>query len=455
MTELRQNISLKDSHDLWNIQVAFCLIAVRVLGWGVMHDDCRVVSVVRLGVSGSLVQSRALIQENVVCLQLGEGPTVELLATPGQERELGAGFAVTMGYLDRRQPAPIVRVDPVTRLVRVAGAVPATACPGPRASSGGDLGPGLAQPVGGGFVLELETVLSFPEMMAARQTLFRATGASHAAALFDRSGGLVSFAEDVGRHNALDKAVGQAWLADRLSPACAVALSGRVSLEMVLKAARAGLAVVVGVSAPTAQATARAQQLGLTLLGFARRRGSHALYLPLPSRLSRTSGAAERRNPGPRWSCPRRPRGTMIEVLLHLTYGFVRASLSIPFRLGRGRARWLKDLAGEGFLPLSPQRRKHGPAFERCLACGWCDLAAGTDGWLQQLAVTFFRSPETWSGLGPELSQLTEASVQAATEICPAGVPIDIMVDELRQRARSAPSVVRPRHGERDKPVIS
>lgn len=108
------------------------------------------------------------------------------------------------------------------------------------------------------------------EAMRERQTLFRRTGGTHAAALFDRDGGLVTFAEDIGRHNALDKAIG-ACLLERRSPAgYGVALSGRVSLEMIGKCARAGVELVAAVSAPTSLAIEAAEGCGITLCAFVR-----------------------------------------------------------------------------------------------------------------------------------------------------------------------------------------
>ena len=106
--------------------------------------------------------------------------------------------------------------------------------------------------------------------MRARQTIFAATGGSHGAALFDSDLNLLAVAEDLGRHNALDKVIG-AGLMQRGSLAhCGAALSSRLSLEMVAKALRAKLEILMAVSAPTSLAIAVAEKFGLTLCGFAR-----------------------------------------------------------------------------------------------------------------------------------------------------------------------------------------
>lgn len=126
----------------------------------------------------------------------------------------------------------------------------------------------------------LEVLAATPERMVAEQQLFAATGASHAAAAFDRTGEPLLVREDIGRHNAVDKVVGRLLLDDRL-PATGLGLfvSGRASFEMVQKAWAAGFAAVVAVSGPSSLAVETARAAGLTLAGFTR--GGHLnLYSP-------------------------------------------------------------------------------------------------------------------------------------------------------------------------------
>lgn len=106
--------------------------------------------------------------------------------------------------------------------------------------------------------------------MVDRQTVFRSTGGTHAAALFSPEGQLRVSAEDLGRHNALDKVIGQVVLQRDSCAGCGVLLSGRVSLELVIKAARAGIELIAAVSAPSSLAIEAAEQLGITLCGFVR-----------------------------------------------------------------------------------------------------------------------------------------------------------------------------------------
>lgn len=128
---------------------------------------------------------------------------------------------------------------------------------------------------------------SFPHLMAqmaGSQAIFQQTGGSHAAAIFDEQGLVLAVAEDLGRHNALDKAIGMVLLQRGSVAGCGVALSSRISLEMVLKAVRSGLEVVLAVSAPTSLAIEVAERFGVTLCGFVRE--TRATLYTHPQRIS-------------------------------------------------------------------------------------------------------------------------------------------------------------------------
>lgn len=106
------------------------------------------------------------------------------------------------------------------------------------------------------------------------QRLHARTGGTHAAAIFDAQGRVRAHAEDVGRHNAVDKAIGALVRAGQSAPlGGALVVSSRASYEIVQKAAVAGIPVLIAVSAPSSLAVEAARQLGMTLLGFARERG--------------------------------------------------------------------------------------------------------------------------------------------------------------------------------------
>ena len=124
-------------------------------------------------------------------------------------------------------------------------------------------------------------VLALPDTLRRAQKIFEQTGGLHAAGLFGRDGRPLVVREDVGRHNAVDKLVGHALLAGRLPLSDFVLMvSGRVSFEIVQKAAVAGLAVICAVSAPSSLAVETAAALGISVVGFVRGRGFNVYSQP-------------------------------------------------------------------------------------------------------------------------------------------------------------------------------
>jgi FdhD protein len=126
-------------------------------------------------------------------------------------------------------------------------------------------------PVGEGPQVALDVVLSLPGRLRSAQRVFDRTGGLHAAGLFTPEGELVTIREDVGRHNAVDKVVGEQLLAGSLPLSDRVLqVSGRLSFEIVQKAAIAGVPIVSAVSAPSSLAIEAAERFGMTLVGFVR-----------------------------------------------------------------------------------------------------------------------------------------------------------------------------------------
>jgi FdhD protein len=119
--------------------------------------------------------------------------------------------------------------------------------------------------------MDLSILFDLPKRMRREQTRFGDTGGIHASALFDLRGNLITVAEDVGRHNAFDKLVGENLMAGRVPfSGHAVLLSGRASYELVQKALRSGVAVLAAIGAPSSLAVNLALASGLTLVGFLR-----------------------------------------------------------------------------------------------------------------------------------------------------------------------------------------
>ncbi len=201
------------------------------------------------------------------------------MRTPGHDEELALGFLHGEGLIGAAAPAGpphdlagnVVDVD--TELLRE---------PPQRrfytTSSCGVCGKGAleevavhAPPTAPGPVIERELLAALPDRLAAAQPGFASTGGLHATGLFDAAGELLVAREDVGRHNAMDKVIGRA-LIDRRLPlrGNVLCVSGRLSFELVQKAAVAGAPVLVGVGAPTSLAVALAREQAMTLCGFAR-----------------------------------------------------------------------------------------------------------------------------------------------------------------------------------------
>ena len=207
----------------------------------------------------------------------GEALTVTM-RTPGRDEELALGFLYGEGLIDAPHEAGPT-ADMAANIVDVHG--PLLRDPGARrfytTSSCGVCGKGSLEEVAvhapslpaGRPLVRRELLARLPDLL--RQPGFGRTGGMHATGLFTVDGEPLLVGEDVGRHNAMDKVIGRALL-DGLLPLHEriLCVSGRLSFELVQKAAVAGAPVLVGVGAPTSLAISLAADRGMTLAGFAR-----------------------------------------------------------------------------------------------------------------------------------------------------------------------------------------
>ncbi len=256
----------------------------------------RAVTSVRVcAVDGDTVRERPdkVVTEEPMEIRLhGPGQEPEALAvtmrTPGNDFELAVGFCRTEGLLhspdeldtvayclagEGEQEYNVVTVKvrhPVDRTGHQRAFVANASC-GLCGKTTLDDVEQECEPLGAGPVVAASVIAALPERVRAAQTVFDATGGLHAAARFTAEGDLVALREDVGRHNAVDKLVGQALLERQLPLVDDVLMvSGRVSFEIVQKAAMAGIPVVCAVSAPSSLAIDAARRFGQTLVGFVR-----------------------------------------------------------------------------------------------------------------------------------------------------------------------------------------
>jgi FdhD protein len=213
------------------------------------------------------------------------------MRTPDHDFELAAGFLVTEGIIqspkqikgfefcgeiaEGRTTANIVRVELETtvnvQMQNLQRNFYTT-------SSCGICGKGSleairssgTEPVRSSLTIAYDTIYQLPNRLKLAQSIFQHTGGIHAAGLFDRSGQLLIQREDVGRHNALDKLIGNQFLQGCLPLTERVlVVSGRTSFELVQKAATAQFPIMVSVGAPSSLAVELASEFGITLIGFA------------------------------------------------------------------------------------------------------------------------------------------------------------------------------------------
>ena len=256
-------------------------------------------------------------------IRVGLRPVSVTMRTPGHDDELSAGFLFTEGLVKRRED--ILRIEPVAQrraLVELAG----------RDGAGSNvmnvhLSPGLVvdfkrltrhvfastscglcgkasidaihqqfPPVSSSVVIDADVLLSLPKRLRRGQEKFNRTGGLHAAVIFDSSGEIVVLREDVGRHNAVDKALGYALLKGLLPLSEHILLvSGRVSFEIMQKALAGGIPVVAAVSAPSNLAVRFARESDQTLVGFLR--GRRMNVYSAPERIRYPAGGDAARNP--------------------------------------------------------------------------------------------------------------------------------------------------------------
>jgi FdhD protein len=214
------------------------------------------------------------------------------MRTPGSEEELAIGFLTSEGLLAGNEVTGVSYGDPGvvaepddSVLVRLSGRFEpslaakrnfvATASCGICGKASIDDVAVRSEPLPKGLpVVPRPVILGLPDALRSAQSAFERTGGLHAAGLFETDGRLVAVREDVGRHNALDKVIGSRVQARELPLWDRILMvSGRVSFEIVQKAAVAGVPIICAVSAPSDLAIRLADRLGLTLVGFLRDEG--------------------------------------------------------------------------------------------------------------------------------------------------------------------------------------
>lgn len=234
------------------------------------------------GAASEAQQCRVPVEDMVVIEVLGVG-AYSLMCTPADLRALAVGFAFTEGIIGGLGDVLSLTEcedDPGVLSIRPAhlesGRAPArnlliTSSCGPCGNRAAvETFFETAPRVGDSLRVRPDVLVTAMNAMRPLQVAFSATGATHAAGIFDAEGRIAAFAEDIGRHNALDKAIGKCLLVGGTAAGCGAVLSGRVSFELVAKCALAGVELIAAVSAPLSLAVQAAEHCGITLCGFVR-----------------------------------------------------------------------------------------------------------------------------------------------------------------------------------------
>lgn len=208
------------------------------------------------------------------------------MRTPGRDQELGCGFLFTEGIIQAKEQIMDIesRASDNKVSVRLQEGVEPLLSGTDRnfytTSSCGVCGKASIEairtvvpfaPANDTIGVPLAMLYRLPSLLRAQQEIFNSTGGLHASALFDLDGNFLTLQEDVGRHNALDKVIGAALLADQLPLSHVILLlSGRASFELIQKAAMAGIRIIAAVGAPSSLAVSLAAKHDITLVGFLR-----------------------------------------------------------------------------------------------------------------------------------------------------------------------------------------
>jgi len=266
-------------------------------------DSFRRVDITRVSDSERTSNVDRAATEEPLEIRLHDRPFAVVMRTPGADRELAAGFLLSERVLrtpddlgtiahctdpGADHPENIVNVtlagDAAAELDRVFAArrnvVTSASC-----GMCGRLtieslrvdGP----PVSCDWTISSSEIVAIPDRLREAQVVFDQTGGLHAAGLFSRDGQLEGIAEDVGRHNAVDKVVGRLLMQDQLPLSDHLLfVSGRTSFEIVQKAFLAGIPILAAVSAPSSLAIELAEACGVTLIGFLRGRSFNIYACP-------------------------------------------------------------------------------------------------------------------------------------------------------------------------------
>jgi FdhD protein len=238
-------------------------------------DATRKVAITRLAGGTRARTLDEVVTEYPLTIVLNGREVVTLICTPTDMRYLAAGYLFSEGLVagkDNIEEIVIAEAEGAARVTARSARAPSSRR---MIASGGGRGALSPSPAPAGVTSNVTiseaAVFALVDEFVQRSKLFQATGGVHCAALCDTNSILV-FHEDIGRHNAIDKVLGQCLLEDIPTAGRLLITSGRVSSEILLKVARRDIPLIISKSAPTAAGVTLAGELGMTLVGFTRGR---------------------------------------------------------------------------------------------------------------------------------------------------------------------------------------
>lgn len=244
-------------------------------------------TILRYREGGARTSDDTILAEATLEIVVNGVPWAALMCTPGNDEDLALGFCLTEGLMtpyetygvegheslaegSRLHLAISGGAERVHAVLRGRGMRTGASCCGNRSATRADDLIRIVPAVPDDYRVSPRQLHRLQMESEACQALFDSTGATHFCALYDAENTMLAYAEDVGRHNALDKAAGQAFRLGKLQRVKLVMLSSRLSFEMVQKSIVLGAQVVAGFSAVTSRAVALAESSGVTLIGFLR-----------------------------------------------------------------------------------------------------------------------------------------------------------------------------------------
>jgi FdhD protein len=262
---------------------AVCALFAGCADWARVPDaGVRRVTPVRFSAEGgpSVADPCEVAAEELITVMIQGVGNFALLCTPCDVEALAIGFAFSEGLIASRDDVQAcayrpnerciaLRLDPPPQDPTSRNLIMTSSC-GLCGSRNIDRLLANAVVCGDELRVQVPVLHATVAEMQVRQRLFARTGGTHAVGIFTAAGAMLAIGEDIGRHNAFDKALGQCLLQGVPTAGHAAVLSGRVSVELVAKAARAGLELVAAVSAPSFLAIQAAERCGVTLCGFVR-----------------------------------------------------------------------------------------------------------------------------------------------------------------------------------------